>query len=219
MVARTTDRTRKSPGARDWPGEYAELVALERRSAFDATQLERMGLAAYMAGHESDSVAIPTRAHTVALEKGDTRQAARAALWAAFVLIGGRDVTRAAGSAARARRLLEEHQHDCVECGYVKLSQAIDQVFSGNLSAAETTFGDAERIGERFADPDLTSLARQGRGRVLVARGRVSEGVALLDEAMVAVTAGELSPMVSGVVYCNVISACFDMLDIRRAQA
>jgi hypothetical protein len=140
MVARATDRTRKAPAARDWPGEYAELVALERRSAFDATQLEQMGLAAYMAGHESDSVAIQARAHTVALENGDTRQAARAAFWAAFVLIGARDVTRAAGWAARARRLLEEHRHDCVECGYVMLPQAIDQVFSGNLSAAETMF-------------------------------------------------------------------------------
>ena len=99
------------------------------------------------------------------------------------------------------------------------LPQGIEQVISGNLAGAETTFGSAERIGERFSDADLTSLARQGRGRVLVARGRVSEGVALLDEAMVAVTAGELSPMVSGVVYCNVIAACFDMFDIQRAQA
>jgi DNA-binding CsgD family transcriptional regulator len=206
-------------GPRDWQAEYAELQKLDGRTVLEATQLEQLGLAAYLAGQESDSIAVHTRAHTVALAKGDTRQAARSAFWVAFVLIGARDITRAAGWGARARRLLDENQHDCVECGYVMLPQAIEQVMSGNLHVAETTFGDAERIGERFADADLTSLARQGRGRALVARGRVSEGVALLDEAMVAVTAGELSPMVSGVVYCNVIAACFDMLDIQRAQA
>ena len=219
MAVRTPDGARKLQGPRDWQTEYAELQKLDGQTVLEATQLEQLGLAAYLAGQESDSIAIHTRAHTVALEKGDTRQAARSAFWAAFVLIGARDITRAAGWAARARRLLDENRHDCVECGYVMLPQAIEQVMSGNLHGAETTFGDAERIGERFADADLTTLARQGRGRVLVARGRVSEGVALLDEAMVAVTAGELSPMVSGVVYCNVIAACFDMLDIQRAQA
>ncbi len=54
---------------------------------------------------------------------------------------------------------------------------------------------------------------------MLVAIGRVAEGVSLFDEAMVAVTTGEVTPLIAGVIYCSVISACFDMLDIRRAQA
>jgi DNA-binding CsgD family transcriptional regulator/tetratricopeptide (TPR) repeat protein len=175
-------------------------------------------MAAYLAGHESGSIDVHTRAHNMALDRGDTRQAARSAFWVAFVLIGARELTRAAGWAARARRLLEEDGHDCVECGYVMLPQALEQTSRGDLVGAETTFAAAERFGERFADLDLTSLARQGRGRVLVGLGRVAEGVTLFDEVMVAVTAGELTPIVSGVVYCSVISACFELLDIRRAQ-
>jgi DNA-binding CsgD family transcriptional regulator len=57
-----------------------------------------------------------------------------------------------------------------------------------------------------------------GRGRSLIALGRRAEGVALLDEVMVGVLAGELSPIVTGIVYCSVISACFESSDVRRAQ-
>jgi DNA-binding CsgD family transcriptional regulator len=135
-----------------------------------------------------------------------------------FTLIGARELTRAAGWGARARRLLEDEPRDCVECGYVMLPQALEQAASGDLVAAEATFVAIERVGERFADSDLTSLARQGRGRALIGLGRVAEGVALFDEVMVAVTSGEVTPIVSGVVYCSVISACFELLDMRRAQ-
>jgi DNA-binding CsgD family transcriptional regulator len=102
--------------------------------------------------------------------------------------------------------------------GYVMLPQALDQIAAGDFAAAEQTFAEADRIGSRFNDPDLSGLARQGRGRVLVALGRPAEGVALFDEVMVAVTAGELQPFVAGIVYCGVISACFDLCDLRRAQ-
>ena len=84
------------------------------------------------------------------------------------------------------------------------LPQALEQIAAGDLAGAEATLTAAERTGERFADADLTNLARQGRGRVLVALGRTVEGVALFDEVMVAVTANEVTPIISGVVYCSV---------------
>lgn len=207
------------PTRHDWQAEYAELSARDRRTALAPAALEQLAIAAYLAGHEADSIDVHTRAHNLAQENGDTRQAARSAFWIAFMLIDARELARAGGWAARARRLLEEDGHDCVECGYIMLPQALEQIASGNLVAAEATFAAAEHFGERFADCDLTSLARQGRGRVLVGLGRAAEGVALFDEVMVAVTAGDVTPIICGVVYCSVISACFEMLDIQRAQA
>jgi DNA-binding CsgD family transcriptional regulator len=218
MTANATDRAQGHSGRRNWKEEYAQLSALDRQTTLEPADLERLGIAAYLAGHESDSIDVHTRAHTLALSRGDTRQAARSAFWIAFGFLATRELTRASGWVARARRLLDEDRHDCVECGFLLLPQAIEQVVAGDLSGAETTFAAAERLGERFADSDLISLARQGRGRVLVATGRVAEGVALFDEVMVAVTAGEVAPIICGVVYCSVISACFDLLDIRRAR-
>src|SRR5439155_8575974 len=54
-------------------------------------------------------------------------------------------------------------------------------------------------------------------GYALVEQGRVAEGLALLDEAMVAVTAGEVSPIVTGLIYCSVIEACQKVYALRRA--
>jgi DNA-binding CsgD family transcriptional regulator/predicted negative regulator of RcsB-dependent stress response len=218
MAATPRDRTPRSSARRDWNAEYAALSARDRKTPLDPADLEQLGITAYLAGREPVSIDILTRAHTAALERGETRQAARAAFWIAFALIGGRELARAAGWGARGRRLLEPEHVDCVECGLLMLPQALEHVSCGDLAGAEAVFAAAERIGERFADADLTSLARQGRGRVLVGLGRVAEGVALFDEVMVAVTAGEVTPIVAGTVYCSVIGACFEMLDIRRAQ-
>ena len=55
-------------------------------------------------------------------------------------------------------------------------------------------FGETAEIAQRFGEQDLILLARQGQGRALIRLGKVTEGVALLDEVMVAVTAGEVSP-------------------------
>ena len=83
---------------------------------------------------------------------------------------------------------------------------------------AEAKFAEAAEIGQRFGDADLLNLARQGHGRVLIERGDIAGGVALLDEVMVAVTSGEVSPIFAGMIYCSVLSACSDLFDVGRAR-
>src|SRR5689334_1321092 len=218
MGAATRAQPNKAPGRPDWSAQYGDLAARDRRTPLQPPDLERLGIAAYLAGDEPASIDAHTRAHHLALANGDVRQAVRSAFWIGFALIGARELTRAGGWAARARRLLDDAGQDCVEYGYVMLPQALQQVAAGEIAASEATLAAAERIGERFGDPDLVNLARQGRGRALVNLGRIAEGVALLDEVMVAVTAGEVAPIIAGVVYCSMISACFELLDVRRAQ-
>jgi DNA-binding CsgD family transcriptional regulator len=188
------------------------------RSAPEPPNLERSAAAAFLAGRENESLELLTRAHNLAVEANDRRAAARAAFWMAFQLMGAGDQSRASGWLGRARRLLDEYGDPCVECGYVLLPQALAAIGGGDLERAEALFADAEAIGARFGEADLIALARHGRGRVFVATGRTPDGVALLDEVMLSATSGELTPIVTGTIYCSVIAVCFDLFDVRRAR-
>ena len=61
-------------------------------------------------------------------------------------------------------------------------------------------------------------FARLCRGYALILQGRVAEGMALLDEAMVSVTADEVAPILAGIAYCQVIALCQAVFDLRRAR-
>jgi DNA-binding CsgD family transcriptional regulator len=202
----------------DWQAAFDDLERRGQRRALAPGELEELATAAYLSGRDAHSLDALVRAHTVALERGATREAARAAFWIAFTYIGAREITRAAGWNARARRLLEQYGRTCVEYGYVLLPEALARIGAGDPEAGIALFAEAEQIAGTFGDADLACLARQGRGRALVGLGRIAEGTALLDEAMAGVTAGDVSPIVAGTVYCSVITACFDIVDVRRAR-
>ena len=89
---------------------------------------------------------------------------------------------------------------------------------AGDLAAAAAAAAAALEIGQRFGDADLFALAAAGQGYMLMKQGRVKEGLGLLDEAMVAVTTGELSPIPTGLVYCGVILACQEVYELGRAR-
>jgi DNA-binding NarL/FixJ family response regulator len=95
---------------------------------------------------------------------------------------------------------------------------ALPRLFQGD-AAVGSAFAEAGEIAEHLADPGAAMFARMCSGYALILEERVAEGMALLDEVMVSVTADEVAPMLAGIAYCQVISLCQAVFDLRRARA
>jgi len=201
-----------------WADTFAHLSASDRVAPLEPEDLERLATTAYLIGRDDDSADTWARAHQEFLSRGEVERAARCAFWLAFGLLNRGEVARGGGWMARARRLLDEGQLEYLEQGYLLLPVGMERVGTGEFEAAHAVFSKAAGIAERFGDPDLAALARHCRGRVLIRMGEIERGVSLLDEAMVAVEAGDISPLVVGDVYCSVIEGCWEIFDLRRAQ-
>jgi DNA-binding CsgD family transcriptional regulator len=211
-------RAREAAGRLAWADAYAALSLAEQSSSLAAEDLELLGIAAFLLGHVEDCLGALQRAQQLHAEAGASRRAARCALWLAFHLGSAGELAQAGGWLARANRLLEHEPPDCAERGLLLLPLAIQHIEAGDNPAAQELAARAAGIGRHAGDADLVALGLQVQGRALVRLGRVREAMAAFDEAMVAVVAGELSPVVVGTVYCSMLEGCQEILEWRRAR-
>ncbi len=198
-----------------WQVVYDELTAQEELGVDDLLQL---ATACYMLGHDEEHTAAMERAHLACLGSGDRLRAAWCAFWAGMPLMIRGEVARGAGWLARGQRLVEEAGGECVERGYLMLPAVFQREAAGDYAGAAALAAEAVAIAQRYNDRDLLALALHTQGQMLVEAGEVAVGLRLLDEAMIGVTSGEASPIVSGVVYCGVILGCQAAFEPRRAQ-
>jgi tetratricopeptide (TPR) repeat protein len=201
-----------------WGEAYRLLEAADREAPLEPEDLERLATAAYLMGRDDESEGFRARAHQIFLARGDCEGAARSASLLAFGLLQRGARAPASGWFARAERILDEAQLDCVVRRFLLIPSAIQHIVQGDPSAGHAAFTQAAAIANRLGDRDLASLACNGRGRALICLGRIAEGVALLDEAMVAVIAGDVTPILVGDIYCSVLEACQETFDLRRAS-
>jgi DNA-binding NarL/FixJ family response regulator len=212
------ERGRESYARQAWMDAYDSLSDADRMSPLRAEDRELLATAAYMIGREDDYFDSLGAAYADHLDASAARAALRCAFWIGINLALRGDTGAASGWLGRAQRLLDLADGDGVEHGYLLLPTVFEQEAGGDLDAAARTAGAAAAIGDRCGDPDLFALAAHEQGHILIRSGRLKEGLALLDEAMLTITAGRVSPIVSGIVYCGVILACQDAHDVRRAQ-
>ncbi len=213
---RLRERADAALRASDWAPAFEALSALDARQPLGAGDLEWLGEAAWWLCRTPECIAARERSVAAHVADGNPRQAALVALRLFYTFSVRGEGAIATGWLRRATRLLED-QPEGASHGQLWLAEARMARARGDSESELAYAQRAIELGERFADADLVALGQYIEGRLLVRQGQVYDGMATLDEAMLAAAQGELGPMATGQVYCNVIAACQELGDLRRA--
>jgi DNA-binding CsgD family transcriptional regulator len=201
---------------RDWALAFDRL-----RGSGDLGPEDTMALAtsAYLLGNVDEAVRALQAGYQDRIRNGDSLGAVRFASWLGLLLNVRGEVAVGGGWVARAQRLLDTEPEDIVERGYLLAHEFYQHLGRGDFARAGETAVHIVETGRRFSEPDLVAQGLMCQGRMTIYSGRVPEGLALLDEAMVGISAGEVSPIIAGMVYCSMIEACQEVSDFSRAAS
>jgi DNA-binding CsgD family transcriptional regulator/tetratricopeptide (TPR) repeat protein len=211
-------RGRSAYAQNAWRDAYASLAAADRQAGLEIDDLELLAMSALLSGKMSEGQAAMERIHQAHLERGKPLDAARFAVFLGMNLAMAGEVGAAGGWFGRAQRLVERESVDCAERGYLLLPIIFRHNSVGEYESAYDAAVESAAIAERFHDPDLLAMTLHAAGFARVRQGRIEDGLGLLDEAMVSVTGGKVSPFFTGIVYCGAIASCEDAFEPGRAQ-
>jgi DNA-binding CsgD family transcriptional regulator len=211
-------RGHDAAASRSWTEAFDAFAAADAETGLGADDLVEWARTAYMLGRDDDYVTALERAHRRFLDDARLPEAALCAFWIGHNMLFRGRPSKADGWFAVGARLIERHGAECAEQGYLMIPTWLRQMGSGDWAGGYETAREAADIGERAGDADLLWLARDEQARALVNLGRVDEGIRLVDEALVVVESGLLSPIVSGIVYCNTIAFCRDTYQYQQAS-
>jgi DNA-binding CsgD family transcriptional regulator len=206
------DRARQAFGRRDWQAAYD---GFRGGGQLDADDFDMLAESAHWLGRADEVIAAYGEAYRLHLAGGAPRRAALSAFMLAIYQRLAGEGALADGWQARARRLLVG-EDEGPEHGY-PLYLHIAALMGTDLDAAIESAKRMQDLGRRFGDETLVALGGFFEGRALVKQARVAEGLALLDEAMLAALSDDLKPMWTGAIYCGLLDACHELADLRRA--
>lgn len=198
----------------DWAAARTGLRTVEELTTED---LGWLATACWWLGEVDEYAAAAADRHDRLLQEGRTVAAALLAIEIGYTdLVGGRPETGWAWL-ARARRLFEEAP-EAPERGMLLAVDAHAALDQGDLETAGRLAGDVVAVAGQEGPATVVALGRFLRGVVAVHQGRTQEGLREVDEAMLPVQAGDVPPVWVGLLYCDTIRLCHDLLDLVRAR-
>jgi tetratricopeptide (TPR) repeat protein len=191
-----------------WDEAFELFAGEDERGRLGVADLPVFAGVAYGAGHLDVTVETWERAHAELLAAGDTIGAAGAAVRVAMhLLFDTALMAPVRGWLARAEKLLEEvGETETPVHAWFAVVRNYERMLIGDLEGARAWARAAVVVGSK-CDPAAAAIGRVAEGRILILDGDVAQGLALLDEAGVAATSGDLDPLSTGVVYCELVCA------------
>ncbi|ELS58364.1 LuxR family transcriptional regulator [Streptomyces viridochromogenes] len=215
-AAADTLRQARDAAAHEAWGEAYRLLGVLDPGCLTPDDHAAFADAAWWTSRVEESIVQRMRAYSGYAEAGAHRQAGLMA-WLLFYehqLAGHTAV--AAGWLRRARRHLRG-EPECVEQCYLAWVDAEAAQQRGAFDEAMAAARRMAAIARRCGSPDLLAVSVQAQAGVLVAQGRVTDGLSLLDDAMCSAMAGELSSFFTGWVYCLGLQQSMACVDLERA--
>lgn len=197
----------------DWNEAYQLLSPLLESQEETPEVAEALGSASWWVGDINTTINARQRAYAEYSTVGRTVDAARVAIQVAEDHMLVLQSSTAKGWMGKARSLLEDESL-VPEHGHLMRLEAI---LAGSLKEAIDLSARVHEIGIDLGDIDLEMLGLHDSGRFLVDSGEVDRGMAMMEEAMVGAVAGELTPKVTGRIFCNMIETCASVADYGRA--
>lgn len=189
--------------ARNWVAARSAFAAAREHQPLSADDLKAFANCQWWLGDLDGAVAEQQQVYQLYLAAGDTGAAALVALDIGYTMSFRGEEAQGSGWLRRAARLLDDHP-DGVERGYLDYVLGFETAFNAlDLATAEACAERTHALGKQFDDPALIALGVMGQGRVLVRRGDVAAGLALLDEAMLTAVSDDLDPSWAGNIYCH----------------
>jgi DNA-binding CsgD family transcriptional regulator len=201
----------------DWAAARDRYALARDTAPLSATDLVAAGDAAWWLGQTEAALTDYEAAYRLHVDGKESAPAARVAMAIGFLSELRGDAIGGSGWIARAGRLLSGRP-ECVEHGYL-LSLEIDEAIAATeWERATAAARRVQDMANQYDDRTLHSAGLVGEGVALVRQGAVTEGLAVIDEAMIAVRDGEVDPELAGNFYCQVMALCHELADPRRAR-
>ncbi|GAA4084400.1 helix-turn-helix transcriptional regulator [Streptomyces shaanxiensis] len=214
-TADTLRRARDAAAREAWAEAYGLLGGLDP-GWLTPDDCAAYADAAWWTSRVDESIVQRMRAYSGYAAQGAARQAGHMAWLLCYEhQLAGRTAL-AAGWLRRARRHLRG-EPECVEQCYLAWMDAEDAQARGAFDEAMAAARRMAGIARRCGSPDLLAMSAQAQAGVLVSRGRIRDGLDLLDDAMCSAMAGELSSFFTGWTYCLGLQQAMACVDLERA--